>query len=260
MTDLNSILELKKKGIISIIGAGGKTTLMFKLAKELESSPLNLRVLTTTTTKIFMPAPSQSEKILVTQSIDTLLKKFTAELQNHHHLSAAGRIDERTKKLVGFSPEIIDQIQESDLFDWIIVEADGAARKPLKATAEHEPVVPETSKYLIIVAGLDAIGQPLDDTHVHRAKIFSKKTGLPLNSPVTEAAVADLLAIEIRKAQNQAPDSQCVALLNKADDEKTQETGNTIANLLKAEKCFHKIVVAALQSKHPVPEIEVLRN
>ncbi|MCD4678214.1 MAG: hypothetical protein K8S18_19810, partial [Desulfobacula sp.] len=51
-------LQLNRRGVISLIGAGGKTSLMFCLAKELENS--GKTVLTTTTTKIFMPTPDQS--------------------------------------------------------------------------------------------------------------------------------------------------------------------------------------------------------
>ncbi len=54
-TSLIDILKLKSQGVISIIGAGGKTSLMFSLAKELSKS--GKKVLTTTTTKIFMPTP-----------------------------------------------------------------------------------------------------------------------------------------------------------------------------------------------------------
>ncbi|HID0823801.1 TPA: selenium cofactor biosynthesis protein YqeC, partial [Clostridium botulinum] len=46
---ISDILNLKKRSIISIVGAGGKTSLMLNLSEELR--PYN-KVLSTTTTKI----------------------------------------------------------------------------------------------------------------------------------------------------------------------------------------------------------------
>ena len=57
MTSLGQALMLGDGGVISLVGAGGKTSLMFKLAHEL--SKTGEPVLTTTTTKIFEPGPDQ---------------------------------------------------------------------------------------------------------------------------------------------------------------------------------------------------------
>ena len=55
-------LALGSRELISLVGAGGKTTLMFALAEELRI--LNRRVVTTTTTKIVPPAPEESPRLL----------------------------------------------------------------------------------------------------------------------------------------------------------------------------------------------------
>ena len=58
MTSLRQALLLGEGGVISLVGAGGKTSLMFRLAHEL--SLTGDSVLTTTTTKIYVPEPVQS--------------------------------------------------------------------------------------------------------------------------------------------------------------------------------------------------------
>ena len=54
MNSLKEALDIHPKDVISIVGAGGKTTLMFALARELSNK--KGMVITTTTTKIFPPS------------------------------------------------------------------------------------------------------------------------------------------------------------------------------------------------------------
>ena len=65
-----------------------------------------------------------------------------------------------------------------------LVEADGAARKPLKAPAAHEPVLPEPLDCCVAVVGLDSVGQPLDDGHVHRSALVCAAAGQEPGWPV----------------------------------------------------------------------------
>ena len=243
-------LQLNSQGVVSIVGAGGKTSLMFRLAKELADS--GKTVLTTTTTKIFMPAPDQSPFTIITGSIDELAKKSKSRLNYYHHFSAGSKYTLTTGKLDGFAPDIIDELWQAGLFDWIIVEADGARQKPLKATASHEPVVPKTTTHLILVTGLDAVGKPLDENHVHRAKLFSNNTGLPLGGTMDEQSIATSIAIEIKKARGFSPASSNFVFLNKADNPDKIRSGQKIAELLQTDKTINNIITASLIDKSPV--------
>ena len=113
-------------GIISLVGAGGKTSLMFRLAREL--SEKGDPVLTTTTTRICAPGESQSDKVIVGGSLDEIRKQAVAHLKRHRHLTAAAGLLEDQGKLIGLAPETVDALGESGLFRWIIAEADGAGR------------------------------------------------------------------------------------------------------------------------------------
>ena len=66
-----------------------------------------------------------------------------------------------------------------------LVEADGAKGRLLKAPAEYEPVIPDGADRVIIVAGLDAIGKPLDERAVHRPEIAVRLLGIPLGTTIT---------------------------------------------------------------------------
>ncbi len=247
-TSLIDVLKLKSQGVISIIGAGGKTSLMFSLAKELSKS--GKKVLTTTTTKIFMPTPEQSPDTIIADSFDELIKKSEKKLSRFNHFSAGAKQVLDPKKLKGFDPDIIDQLGQAACFDWIIVEADGARRKPLKATDTHEPIIPEMTTHLIHVTGLDAVGTTLDDDHVHRAKIFSDNLSLPLGSTIDEKSIVKSALLEIDKAGAgiSAP-FLSFEFLNKADNQMRIKQGEKIAKLLNKSNKVDTIIIASLKEK-----------
>ncbi|MCD4742873.1 MAG: putative selenium-dependent hydroxylase accessory protein YqeC [Desulfobacteraceae bacterium] len=249
---LIKILKLNGQGIISIIGAGGKTSLMFRLAKELAES--GKKVLTTTTTKIFLPRPDQSPDIIITDFVDELIEKSKSCLDRFNHFSA-GREQIQTpgtvnRKLKGFDPATIDQLWEAACFDWIIVEADGAKRKSLKSTDTHEPLLPGMTTHLIHVTGLDVVGKTLDDNHVHRAELFSNNTGLLLGESIDEQSIAASAAFEIEKAEAAISAAfLSVLFLNKADNIGKVRQGEKIAELINARNVVDKIIIASLMDK-----------
>src|SRR3989338_4331057 len=134
---LRQALDIRHGEVISLVGGGGKTTLMFALAHELEAAGEN--VITTTTTRILEPSASETFLILEADE-ERLLSRLLAEMNSSHgegrHITlAAGSL---SGKLKGISPEIVDRLAE--LVPYVIVEADGAARKPLKAPNATETV------------------------------------------------------------------------------------------------------------------------
>ena len=219
------ILDLNETGVISLIGGGGKTSLMFHLARILART--GKKVLTTTTTKIFIPDQDQSPRLIIGDSLDIFTGESKIILSFFNHFSA-GQAKTETK-VMGFNPGFIDDIHHTGIFDWIIVEADGSKQKPTKSSDTHEPVIPKTTNRLLVVAGLDAVGKPLNENFIHRPRIFSKHTGLSINDPVTEDAISTALGIEIQKAEAMCLSTQTYLLLNKADNSNMELSGNTIA-------------------------------
>lgn len=247
---LADALQLHDKGVISLMGAGGKTTLMFQLAKGLCGE--GKKVLTTTTTKIFMPPPSQSDVVILSPDMDTLLAELKLKLRHTDHITAGKFLIQGMDKIVGFSGEDVDLLWESGLFDWILVEADGAARKPLKACNPTEPIIPEDTSHLILLAGLDALGLPLCDTHVHRSALFCRNTGLSPGQPVDPYHMARGLAVEMKKCLPSAPDAFACVVLNKADTEDLAIKGQSVAGYLIDSEICEGVMVAALESEDPV--------
>jgi probable selenium-dependent hydroxylase accessory protein YqeC len=178
-------------GVISLVGAGGKTTLMFRIARELAAA--GETVLTTTTTRIYPPQAAQSGQVVVAARPAAALAQLAHRLRRSRHVTtAAGWIPE-AGKLAGYPPESVAALRAAGLFRWILVEADGAARRPLKAPAAHEPVIPACSDWVIAVAGMAAVGRPLDARWVFRPERFGALAGISAGEPVTPGAIAAVL-------------------------------------------------------------------
>ncbi|MDP2170244.1 MAG: selenium cofactor biosynthesis protein YqeC [Rhodocyclaceae bacterium] len=239
---LECIFPAASRGILSLVGAGGKTSLMFHLARLLCGT--GQTVLTTTTTKIYVPTPTQSETVLVANDPQAILLQAAALTDKLSHVTAGAAVmDAEEGKLKGFAPEAIDKFAESGLFDWILVEADGAARHPLKAPAAHEPVIPVSSNIVIAVAGLDALARPLSEVGVFRAELAAARMGLKVGESITESALCRLISHPLGLFKG-APDRALrVLFLNKAD---TQERREAAAR------------IAAELEQHPFPVADVL--
>ena len=255
MVSLREGLMLEGGGVISLVGGGGKTTLMFKLAREL--SMAGQSVLSTTTTKIFEPSSGHTGCVILSNSVTNILDRAGEMLGRHLHLTAAvGKLPE-SGKLIGFQPDIIGELWDAGLFQWIIVEADGAAGKPLKAPAAHEPVIPTCTNRLVAMVGLNGVGQPLTERLVFRHAHFARLTGLRLGSNVNAAAIVDVLVRKEGLFKGFCPEAMRIAFLNQADVGKNFSTGQRVARILSRRKNtgLNRVVIGQTLFDPPVLEV-----
>ena len=96
-------------------------------------------------------------------------------------------------KLDGVPPEWVPTLRDLPWVGAVLVEADGAARLPLKAPAAWEPVIPACTSLTIVVAGLDAQDAPLDADHVHRPELLAALLGLEIGRPVPSGRLCEAL-------------------------------------------------------------------
>ena len=155
-----------QKGITAIVGSGGKTSLLCRLASELTG-----RVLVCTTTHMFSPEQfpfatrAEEWEGVLCIGTPTDSGKITAPAQSFEELET--------------------------MADYILVEADGSKRLPLKAHAAHEPVIPPNCQKIITVVGASGLNRPIVET-VHRPERFLTLTGSEIATP--EAVASALLA------------------------------------------------------------------
>lgn len=214
-SSLCDALGLTGRGVLSIVGAGGKTSLLFALAAELVGR--GHRVVTTTTTKILPPSREQSPVLLLSEGRSDLSREVSRALGESPHVSVAARLL-ANGKLEGIPPQHVDGLAGSGAPSHILVEADGAAGRPLKAANDTEPVIPGSSTLCVAVMGIEALGAPLDDAHVFRSALAAKVAGVTRGAPVT-AEVAATLLLGPRGVLRAAPaGAGCAVFVNKVED------------------------------------------
>ncbi len=197
---------------ISITGAGGKTSLMYGLAAEFVAC--GETVITTTTTKIFPPDVGEASR-LVLMSDDPKLLNLPEELRKHRHVTVGRSIIQSMGKVDGIDDEVLKKCLQ--LADRVVVEADGASGKPVKAPEEWEPVIPVMADLVIPVMGLDCLGKPATDQWVFRLERFLRVTGLQQGEQITPQALTRLLAHPEGALKGVGVHSQVVPFLNKDD-------------------------------------------
>jgi len=255
MISLKEALGLEGGGVVSLVGAGGKTTLMFRMARELSGA--GDTVLTTTTTKIMWPAQTESSHVILAESADEVTLRARKLIKRTRHMTAVShQTPSHPMKVKGFPRQSVEAIYESGLFRWILVEADGAGRRPLKAPAAHEPVIPEVSGWVIGVMGLAGVGKVLDQEWVFRPELFAKLTGLKIGAPVTEEAAAASLRRKEGIFKGAPRKARKAIFLNMADRPGALITGRRIAALLRRgeETRFERIAIGKALHDAPVTE------
>ena len=130
-------LRLPEHAVVSVVGAGGKTSLIFAWARELASAGKN--VVITTTTHMYRPERMEEDGIRIVVSDDP----------------------ERPDKVSAPPAEVLDSLR--DTADVVLIEADGSRRMPLKWPADREPVIPDYTDVTVCVAGLSALGRRTAD-------------------------------------------------------------------------------------------------
>ncbi len=217
--------------VVAFAGAGGKSAALFRLAGEIVAA--GKRVVTTTTTRIAAEqialAPAH---LLVGSGIDWSALEQALDSHGHCLLLAT----DQPPKASGIAPHLVDSLalRAADLnLAAILVEADGSARRPVKAPAIHEPVIPDATTLLVAVLGLDAIGLPLAEPHVHRPEQLRGLLGIadPATRFTPEMA-ARLLLHPQGGGKGRPPAARFLPLLNKADTPTRKLVGRLIAHLL----------------------------
>ena len=205
MNEFSEALQVRP-GLTAIIGGGGKTTLLYRLARELEGRG---SVIVTTSTHIFKP--TDLPFALTAGKVSGILcvgmpcenGKLSAPQQSFRELTA--------------------------LADYVLVEADGSAGRPLKAHASHEPVIPREANQVICVVGASGLNHPAAEK-VHRPERFMALSGSDTAAPEAVAAVLNKEALHTR------------VLINQADSPERIAAARELARLLNCP-----VVVASLQ-------------
>ena len=252
---LKDALRVQRGDVVAFIGAGGKTSALFRLARELHAD--GWRVLATTTTRV------AREEVLAAPLAVRLTSQVTPEmirewLSLHGFVFLYGTDNRRKGRITGIHPDVISELMDSVNSDVMLIEADGARRLSFKVPYDHEPVIPRDTSLVVPVAGIDALGQPLDEQHIYNATRIQERYGFPEGEPL----IPPWMAVAIRDSElglRNIPDNvRVVPLLNKVPSGGlTRVRARRVAQLVLRSERVEAVAMGEMQSKsEPVHELQ----
>lgn len=245
--------------MVSIAGAGGKTSLMYALGGELARA--GERVLLTTTTKIFYPREAEVTRVLLGPEDETTLAGVKQALKDRGPLLAG--LEKQGVKIVGFSTRFVDALHSYAVPVTVIAESDGAMGKSLKVPRGWEPLLPSATDVYVVVVGADCLGKRIRSGLVFQPEAVAALAGVEEDAAVdTRVAVRSVLGPE-SYADRKPEDARLCVFLNKWEAVRSGPAGSggaseedpamALALELKKSGKVDRVVLGSLKSRgHPL--------
>ncbi len=232
---LSQALRLSGPAVVSFVGAGGKSTAMFRLAAELASAggaaAPGQRVVVTTTTHLFVSQLQGQVAVRRYDRAPDFAARVGAAVEIDSPVCVVGQ-DTGDGRVAGIPPGLVDEIARAAGTAIVLVEADGARLRSFKAPAAFEPVVPRSTTLLVPVVGITAVGTKLDAGHVHRPEIVARLANAAQGEPVTSLMIARVLTHTEGGLKGRPPSARVVVLVNQVETDAHLEVARSLARLL----------------------------
>lgn len=234
-------LEIGSGDLVALVGGGGKTSLMLALGDALATS--GRHAVLTTTTRIaayelaLAPAAcAPGDEAALAAALATHGCCLLAQPSGAH-------------KAAGVGHHVPQQLLARPDVDVVVVEADGAAQRPVKAPAGHEPALPDGTSLLIAVAGIDALSAPIAGV-AHRPDLVAALSGMSPDDHLSPRALARVLTHPQGGLKSLPASARAVVFLNKVEDEHQATLAAEVAAAILAGSAVTRVVAGALQAEH----------
>lgn len=227
-------LNPKKPYMISFVGGGGKTSHMLRLANELKKFG---NVLVTTTTKILIPEKKDYDNLVILENnnLETPEKGITVLAKSIN----------KDNKIVGVDKDYLDNLYSENRFQFILIEADGAKEKPLKAPNETEPIIPLKTNINIGIIGGDALDRKINAV-CFREDIFNNITGKSSGDLVDDESIVKLLNHDKGLFKDTPKNAKRYFIISKCDDNSKRERARILLNKVLSCKNIDKVFLTSI--------------
>lgn len=230
--ELNELInKCINRKLICLVGAGGKTTLMYRIAEE--ASKYGKKVLVSTTTHIMKPDNNYASDM---EQIKALWDKGT--------YAVTGKVDDNNPDKLVFMSDDLYEIMKSEA-DLIILEADGAKRHPSKVPADYEPVILPECDFVIGVMGMTSLGREVNeccfryDTEGSWLDDEIKSSEIELSETNEKMLFDENVAVAILSSEKgtrkNVDGREYYVVLNQCDNDEVTKRAQAILNSLKEE-------------------------
>jgi probable selenium-dependent hydroxylase accessory protein YqeC len=196
--------------VVCVVGAGGKSTTTFAVARALAET--GRRIIVTTTTKM---GHDQTGGFEACEPIQQSIGEAFEARQRDGELPIVRVVKPQvpgSPKVLGPAPEWLDEFALSGDVDAIVIEADGARRQNAKAPGPMEPVFPTLCTHIICVLGADALDRVIEDQG-HRPMRIAAAAGCGPYDRLTAARAAKLLTSDIGGRKGHIPNREWIGVV-----------------------------------------------
>lgn len=231
-------------GVVSVVGAGGKKSAMYRLARSID------RAVVTATVRI-PPFEAHVARVEVT---DDPVAAVAAAGPDDWPLGLIAARDS-ADRLLGYEPPVIDELSTVTAVDTVIVKADGARMRKFKAPDEGEPRIPARSTVVVPVLSAHVIGEPLSAELVHRVERVADISGLSPGQIMTPEAVAAVVVSPAGGHKGVPDGATVIPVINMVDDPGAERRARGVAGHILAQSACPRVVLTRLNTDEPVVDL-----
>ncbi len=238
MNDLLDVLEARE-GIVCAIGAGGKKSTLYALARH---HPGKVAI-TATVYNTFFPADLNAVEVIAAEEFLETRLGAVPDARRIAFACPGGKAGRHA----GVEAGRIRELHESQAFDVTLVKADGARMRWIKAPRTGEPVLPPDPDTILMVVSARALGEPLGDRIAHRAERVAAVTGARLGEPFETVHLARLLT-HPQGLLAGTGNARIIPVINMVDDEAKEKLATRAAETaLDFSSRFDRVVLARMR-------------
>lgn len=248
---LRQALNVQRGDIVAFVGAGGKTSALFRLGTELADE--GWRVLATTTSRIATDELTLAPGVLDV-SVGLRPAAVSRALTQHNFVYLYSRL--AGERAFGLSLNQISTLADTIDSDVTLIEADSAQGLPFKAPFGNELNIPHEASLVVPSVGFDVLGKPLDDDHVYNARAMSEYFGYPPGERVKAPWVASVLREDDLGLRNIPPNARVIPLINKVAATGYQRgRARLMARLMLISPRIAGVAIGSVRNENPVFEV-----
>ncbi|WP_435361147.1 selenium cofactor biosynthesis protein YqeC [Haloarchaeobius sp. DFWS5] len=241
---------LPSEGLVCVVGAGGKKSTLYALANALD------RAVVTATVRIPV-FDDHVARVEVTDQPVAAVRAASEAAETGDGNWPLGLVpeQERPDRYRGYDPETVADLA-ANVSVPVLVKADGARSRWLKAPNEREPQVPATADAVCPVASVRVVGEPLAEERVHRPERVAAVTGRAVGDELTADDVARVLTHPDGGLKDVPDDATVVPILNMVDDAELAATAHYIAaRIHDYSDRIDRVVLTCFADEDPVVDV-----
>ncbi|EFW92395.1 hypothetical protein ZOD2009_08808 [Haladaptatus paucihalophilus DX253] len=225
-------------GLLCVVGAGGKKSTLYTLASHLD------RAVVTATVRIPI-FDDHVREVVVTDSPGETLHRVEEW--------PVGVVpeQERPDRYRGYDTETVASLRDRTDAP-VLVKADGARTRLLKAPNDREPQLPSNADVVVPIASARVVGKPLTEEFVHRPERVASLTGREAGEELRASDVATVLASARGGMKDVPEEATVVPVVNMVDDGELEAVGRDIAERVLASANVSRVVLTRMMADEPV--------